>query len=120
ILTAFVKAGDESMADKIINDFAEMPLGQGKFNSINNLSSYLAAIKSTEKVKKGVDAIVEFREAVPEAFRGQTDPFINGMILKGLLTSKAEDLKKDANNAALGELVNYIKSKLPEEDKKGF
>ena len=120
ILSAFVKSGDESMADKIIGDFAKMPLSQGKFNALNNLSSYLAAIRNTEKVKWGIDEIVKFRDAIPEGFRGQTDPFINGMILKGILTSKSEDLKRDTNNTSLAELVNYIKSKMPEADKKGF
>lgn len=120
IITAFVKTGDESMADKIIGDFSKMPLSQNKFNAINILSSYLAALKNTEKVKWGVEEIVKFRDEIPANFKSQTDPFINGMILKGLLASKMEALKSDASNTALSELVNFIKSKLPEEDKKGF
>ena len=120
IITSFVKTGDESMADKIIGDFAKMPLSQNKFNAINILSSYLAALKNTEKVKWGVEEIVKFRDEIPANFRSQTDPFINGMILKGLLASKMDALKSDSNNTSLSELVNFIKSKLPEEDKKGF
>jgi aminopeptidase N len=97
-----------------------MPLSQNKFNALNNLSTYLAAIKNVEKIKWGVDEIVKFRDAIPESIQGQTNPYINGMLLKSLLASKSEALKKDAQNAGLIELVNYIKSKLPEEDKKGF
>jgi aminopeptidase N len=63
-------------------------------------------------VKRGVDDIVSFRDAIPEAFRGQTDPFINGVLLKGLVTKKTQ--------AGLKDQADYIKSKLPEEDKKGF
>ena len=67
-----------------------------------------------------MDEIVKFRDEVPENFRNQTDPFINGMILKGILTKKDKEAKDNVNNTSLQELVNYIKSKLPEEDKKGF
>ncbi|HEX4877397.1 MAG TPA: M1 family metallopeptidase [Chitinophagaceae bacterium] len=120
IMTEIVKSGDESMAEKIIGDFAKMPLSQDKFQALGPLSSYLSAIKNIDKVKWGVDEIVKFREAIPEGFREQTNPFINGMILKGLLAKKEKESKENATNTALQELVNYIKSKLPEEDKKGF
>lgn len=119
VMNEIVKSGDESMADKIIGGFAEMPLSQEKFQTLNTLSTYLAAIKNPDKIKWGVDEIVKFREAVPEAFQNQTNPFINGMILKGLLAKKDKEAK-ESNNDALKQLAEYIKSKLPEEDKKGF
>jgi aminopeptidase N len=120
VMNEVLKMGDESMADKIIGDFAKMPLSQNKFQTLNGLSTYLAAIKNTDKIKWGVDEIVKFRDAVPEAFRNQTDPFINGMVLKGLLTKKDKEAKENAGNTSLKELVEYIKTKLPEEEKKGF
>ena len=120
IMNEIVKSGDESMADKIIGDFAKMPMSQAKFQTLNTLSTYLSAIKNPEKIKWGVDEIVKFRDGVPEGFRNQTNPFINGIILKGIATNKEKEAKENADNTALQELVNYIKSKLPEEDKKGF
>lgn len=120
IISEIVKSGDESMADKIIGEFADMPLSQTKFQALNGVSTYLAAIKDPAKVKWGVEEIVKFRDAIPEAFKSQTDPFINGMILKGLLASKDKAAKADPGNTALQELVSYIKSTLPEDDKKGF
>ncbi len=120
VMGTLAKAGDESMADKIIGDFAGMPLGQSKFESLNTMSTYLSAISNAEKIKWGIDEIVKFRDAVPAAFKAQTDPYINGMILKTILISKTEALKKDENNKGLQELVNYIKNVLPEEEKKGF
>ena len=120
VMGEILKSGDESMADKVIGNFAKMPLSQGKFQALNGLSTYLSAIKNTEKVKWGVDEIVKFREAVPENFRNQTDPFINGVVLKALLTKKDKEAKENSGNASLQELVNYIKAKLPEDDKKGF
>ncbi len=120
ILAQIIKSGDESMADKIIGDFSKMPLGQAKFEALGNIGSYLAVVKNTEKFKWGVDEIVKFRDAVPAAFKDQTDPFINGMILKGILAKKDKALKENATDASLTEQVNYIKSVLPEAEKKGF
>jgi aminopeptidase N len=108
------------MAEKIIGGFADMPMSQEKFQTLNSLGTYLSAIKNPETVKWGVDEIVKFRDKVPENFRNQTDPFINGMILKGILTKKDKEANENAGNTALHELVKYIKSKLPEGDKKGF
>ena len=66
-----------------------MLLGQGKFEALNGMTTYLAAIKNTEKIKWGVDEVVKFREQVPENFRSQTDPFINSMVLKGILAASS-------------------------------
>lgn len=120
VMNEILKSGDESMADKIIGDFAAMPLSQEKFEALNGLSTYLSAIKNIEKIKWGVDEVVKFREKVPENFRNQTDPFINGMVLKGILAAKVKQLKETPDDKALAELVEFIKSKLPEGDKKGF
>lgn len=63
---------------------------------------------------------MKFRDGVPVNYRTQTDLFINGMILKDILNKKDKEAKANAGNVSLKELVDYIKSKLPEEDKKGF
>lgn len=120
VMSEILKSGDESMAEKIIGDFAKMPLSQGKFQALNGLATYLSAIKNAEKIKWGVDEIVKFRDAIPENFKNQTDPFINGMVLKGILADKTKKAKENAADTALQELVEYIKAKLPEADKKGF
>ncbi|MBI3138421.1 MAG: M1 family metallopeptidase [Sphingobacteriales bacterium] len=120
VMNEILKSGDESMADKVIGDFAKMPLSQGKFQSLNGLGTYLAAIKNTEKIKWGVDEIVKFRDAIPESFRNQTDPFINGMVLKGILAAKSKKATEAPADTVLKELVEYIKDKLPEAEKKGF
>ena len=39
---------------------------------------------------------------------------------KSIATKKEEALKADAGNTALKELVDYIKSKIPAGEKKGF
>ena len=64
-----MKSGDESMAEKVIGDFAKMPMSQEKFQALNGLNTYLSAIKNTDKIKWGVDEIVKFRDGIPEAFK---------------------------------------------------
>ena len=119
ITGVIAQSGDETMFDKILTDFSKLPL-QSKFGAVNNLATYLSALKNTEKFKRGIDELVKFRDEIPGTLRSQTDPFLNGVALKGILASKSEALKKDSTNAGLQEQINYIKSKLPEEDKKGF
>jgi aminopeptidase N len=106
-----MKSGDESLADKLIGDFAAMPVSQAKFEALENLALYLTGIKNTEKIKWGVDEIVKFRDAIPAAYRNQTDPIINGEVLKPLGVAKM--------NSGAKEIADYIKGKLPAE-LKGF
>ena len=112
-------SGDESLEEEIIGGFNKLPVSQAKFNALGSLGIYLGALKNTEKVKAAVDEIIKFREAIPQQFRKQTDPYINET-LQGVATKKEEALKADAGNAGLKELVDYIKSKIPTGDKKGF
>jgi aminopeptidase N len=112
-------SGDESLEEEIIGGFNKMPVSQQKFNALGTLGIYLGALKNTEKVKAAVDEIVKFREAIPTQYRKQTDPYINET-LQSIATKKEEALKADAGNTALKELVDYIKSKIPAGEKKGF
>ena len=119
ITGVIAKSGDETMFDKVLGDFSKLPL-QSKFGAVNNLATYLAALKNTDKFKKGIDELVKLRDDIPDPIKPQTDPYLNGIILKGLLTAKTEALKIDSANTGLQEQINYVKSKLPEEEKKGF
>ena len=120
VMTEIVKTGDPAMADRIIGSFAKMPLSEKKFQFVNVLSTYLANIKDPTVFKRGVDEIVKLRNAVPEAFRNQTDPYINGMILKGLLASKQKEAFSNPSDEKVKEMVEYLKAQLPESEKKGF
>jgi aminopeptidase N len=104
ISEALIKFGDEEAFDVIAGNFDDLPLGQAKFEKLQPFANFLAKVKDPVKFKKGVDMIVEFREAVPQAFRGQTDPFINNVILKGLAGKK--------KSAGATELEDYVNSKL--------
>lgn len=112
ITDIMIASGDESYAEVIFSEFEKLGLTQKKFGLMQSIGSFVGKSKNLQLVKKGIDAIVKFRDAIPEAFKVQTDPFINGMLLKGLVNQKKE--------AGLIEQADYILSKLPEADKKGF
>lgn len=105
ITHTLIRFGDESSADIILGNFEKMPLSQAKLEALQPLAEFLTEVKDITIFKRAIDDI-------PEAFRSQTNPFINGIILKGLLTKKKE--------AGMQEQADYILSKLPEEDKKGI
>lgn len=111
ITTVIIASGDESSADMILSTFEKMPLSQAKFNQLQAIVSFLAKTKNMDIVKRGVNDIAEFRDAIPEAFKGQTDGPINGLL---------KDLGAKKMAAGLKDQADYVKSKLPEEDKKGF
>jgi len=113
VITAImIDAGDESSAELILKNFESMPLSQNKFNLLQSIGEFLGKTKNMDIFKRGVDDIVKFRDAIPEAFKGQTNPYINGILLKGLASKKKD--------AGLTEQFDYVVSKLPAEDKKGF
>ena len=107
------KQGDESAFDIIANKFDALPFGQAKFEGLTGFSNFLAKVKDASKVKRGVDMIVKFREAIPSSYRDQTDPYINDLILKGLLRKKETEKKEGNTSTDLQEVIDYIQSKLP-------
>ncbi|HEY4064190.1 MAG TPA: M1 family metallopeptidase [Puia sp.] len=102
-----IKSGDESSFDAISDNFDKMPLSSNKFQFVGPYATLIGKVTNTEKVKKGVDILIKFRESIPKAYRTQTDPYINNA-----LNSIAG--KKKA--AGLQEQADYVESKM----KKGF
>ena len=111
ITTVIIASGDESSASLVLSKFEKMPLSQAKFSMLQPLMSFLAKTTNMDIVKRGVDDVAAFRDGIPEAFKSQTDGPINSY-LKELIKNKTE--------AGLKDQADYIKSKLPEEEKKGF
>ncbi len=118
VQTLLIQSGDEMVGGKMMEEFANMPVSQARFNMLESVAVYLSSSDNPDVIKKGIDEIIELRDGVPEGFRAQTDPAINGM-MKEILMAKMNDVKTKPN-AAMQEAIEYIKSKLPEEDKRGF
>ncbi|NCU03931.1 MAG: M1 family peptidase, partial [Chitinophagaceae bacterium] len=109
VATILIKSGDEGSFDEITKAYSSMGLSQAKFNLTATYANLLGNMKNTEKVKRGVDEIVKFREAIPEQY-GLNPVFEN--FLKTII-GKKETLKKAGEDVnALQEQIDYIKSKM--------
>ena len=95
---------DENNFDSLSQVFKNLPINRVKLDMTASLTKFLAKVKNTNTLKKGVDLIVSFREEVPVQYHGYTDPYINGELQKLLVQKQARGLTEQAD---------YIKSKIP-------
>ncbi|MEO5682478.1 MAG: M1 family metallopeptidase [Chitinophagaceae bacterium] len=107
--------GGEEDFDVIAGNFGKLPVSDAKFEALQPFAEYLAKLGNTEKVKKGVDMIVELRDAVPAQYKAQITPFINNVVLRSIVNKKRT---ASQSNPDLQEQIKYINSRI--EEKKGF
>ena len=105
VMGLLIEAGSEDDFEFIAHEYRDMPLSQTKFQATMGFGIFLSKVQNTDRLKRGVDLIVAFRESIPKQFHSQTDPTINGAILGELA------IKKDAAEAK--EQADYIRSKIP-------
>ncbi|MFT3825283.1 MAG: M1 family aminopeptidase [Chitinophagaceae bacterium] len=112
-----MKSGDEGAFETITKNFVDMPLSMAKINMMQPYCNYLAMVKSTDKVKTGVNAMVKLRESIAPYGYG---PVIDNM-LKSIATKKEAAKATAADKTALQDQIDFIKSKIGSGDKKsGF
>jgi aminopeptidase N len=99
-----ISSGDESIFTQIAAKFTEMGLTNDKFMLMQQLSEMAGGMQNKDNIRKAIDLIVGFRNEIPASVKPQTDPYINGMILQGIMQ------KLKARGEA--ELVKYLESKL--------
>jgi aminopeptidase N len=113
--TVMIQSGDEGSFDAIAKYFDDLPLSMTKISMLQPMSEYLTKIKDTEKVKKGIDLIVEFREQVEKYGYA---PVIDNM-LKSVAAKKETAKAAATDKASLQTQIDYIKSKIGDQ-RKGF
>lgn len=104
VTAILMSSGDESGFDMIAETFESMPISQSKFNLLQPLGKFITKITDTEKVKRGVDMIVKFRDAFPPTYG--IAPYINNLL------NNVANAKQKANIANAGEQIAYIKEKI--------
>jgi aminopeptidase N len=103
----FIKNGDTTKFDLMIEGFDKMPMGQSKVESLPRFALSLLKIQNDEQVKRGIDAIVRFQKAIPSSQRKEISQLINNNILSPIASRKeAMGLKAQAE---------YIREKIGEE-----
>ena len=99
-----VASGKEEVFDKLADKFTALGLTNEKFMLMQQIGEMTGSMKSNERIKKSIDLITAFRDEIPAQVKEQTNPYINGMILGGIMNK----LKMAGNT----EMVKYLESKL--------
>jgi len=90
------KYGDENVFEFVSAKYESLSIqSEEKFYMTQSFADLLIKTSDEFKFKKGIDLIVAFRNAIPEGYRGQTDPYFNMKIFGGIL--KAKKLKGEEN-----------------------
>ena len=100
------KYGDENVFDFVAAKFEALGIeSEEKFYMTIPFAALLIKTSDETKFKKGIDLIVAFRNAIPEGYKTQTDPYFNIQILGSLLKAKKQ---KGEDN-----LVKMVTAALP-------
>lgn len=100
------KYGDENVFDFVAAKFEALSMeSEEKFYMTMPFASLLIKTSDETKFKKGIDLIVSFRNAIPDGYKTQTDPFFNAQILSTILKKKKQ---KGEDN-----LVKIVTAALP-------
>ena len=91
VTTILTKYGDEQMFDFVAATYAKLNIQSSeKFEMTMPFAQLLIKTTDPIKFKKGIDLIVEFREAIPQGYRVQTDPYFNFKIFADILKAKKQ------------------------------
>ena len=95
--------------DKLAGQFDKLPFGSAKFMILQPFADFLKRVKNSVNFRKGIDMIVNFRDTIPEQYKQEVLPYLNGMILNSIAASKQSE--------GMSEQADYVKSKLPDYPK---
>ena len=108
VTNIITKYGDENVFDFVAAKYEALNIQSSeKFYMTTSFAQLLVKTSDPIKFKKGIDLIVGFREAIPQGYRTQTDPYFNGKILGMILKGK-----KDRGEQALVDMVTEVLPKL--------
>ena len=92
-----IKEGTEADFDFIADRFDALPLSEEKLGATASFTSYLEKVQNIANVKKGIDLVIKFRNAIPEQYRSFTDPMLMGGLTK-LGKVKGKEIEDYINN----------------------
>jgi aminopeptidase N len=90
--------------NKLLSTFESEPMGQQKFNMINDVFEFMSGTSSNELFIRAVNDILQLEKDIPEAFRDQATQQLNNAL---------REIQKDKAAAGLKEQADYIENKLP-------
>jgi len=108
VTTILTKYGDVEVFDFVAATYAKLNIQSSeKFEMTVPFAQLLIKTTDPIKFKKGIDLIVEFREAIPQGYRAQTDPYFNFKIFGDILKAK-----KQKGETELAEIVGAVLPKM--------
>ncbi len=91
ISKALITYGTEADFDFLLKMYADAPPSQEKLTSTSEFGNYLQKVNDVEKLKRGIDEMIRFRNFIPETYRNFTDPVFKTVFEK-LSKSKGQDI----------------------------
>jgi len=89
--------GTENDFDFILEQYKETPPGQTKFEATAAFCEYLTKVNDINKIKRGVEEIIAFKNMIPQTYRSFTDQIINSA-LQRLASAKGGEIKTYIDN----------------------
>jgi aminopeptidase N len=103
--------GSDEDFDFLANTFDQMPVSQQKINVLPNFADCLDKLNSVPRLKKGIDIILSFRDAIPAPYKTRTDGLINNVILQSILDKQKIKLET-APDPEMELLLKYLGEKI--------
>jgi aminopeptidase N len=97
VMKVLFSKGTENDFDFIATYYGDKPLSQEKINMTEKFAVYLSRLEDLGKVKKGIDMIVTFRNAIPEQFRSFVDAGFR-KALKTISIAKGKEIEDYVNS----------------------
>ena len=86
------KYGDENVFEFVATKYEGLSIqSEEKFYMTIPFASLLIKTKNETKFKKGIELIVAFRDAIPEGYKSQTNPYFNTRVLASILKAKKQN-----------------------------
>ena len=96
-----VANNDETGTDIVINYFSGLAFGQEKLNTLQAIGFALSRTKSLDNLKKGVQALIDFRNSIPGNYKEQFGPIVPNIL---------QQLQQAKQAAGLKDQADYLKS----------
>ncbi len=93
----FLSNGAESDYDFVAGRYKDEPAGMDKFGMTAPFCQYLGKLTDPEKIKKGIDLIVRFKNMLPESYVSFAEAFLN-VCLNKLAKTKGREISAYINN----------------------
>ncbi|MDB5231070.1 MAG: peptidase [Chitinophagaceae bacterium] len=113
--TILILSGDPTAGTNILTEFEGLAFGQEKYDEAQLVGAFISNTQNTEQVKRGVDALVKFRDTAPDQYKEELATFINEIMFGNIISKKEAEMNGATNAAVLKEQIDYIKSKIPKK-----